>query len=143
MTRLAALLISASLFAGAAFAQPAAVPTAGGVGDSPAAVTPALPQSKAPAPGHEVSGVVVPAQPKSLSSCHERDNACITAVVAELKQRYPEQLRRWCNNQKDMANRANLQAGDVIMGTQFHGPQERNFDPPEVTKIACADDKKK
>ena len=63
-------------------------------------------------------------------------------MVADLKQRFPDQLHKWCNNQQDMANRANLQAGDVIMGTQFHGPMARNFNPPEVTQLACAADKK-
>lgn len=130
--------IAAMLLAGAANAQtdPLASPSTASappVTEIPgAAATPPGPVNK---PGNTISGVTV--TPQKIKPCSERDKDCMALVVAKLKELYPEQLRRWCHNQEDVANRANLQAGDVIMGTQFHGPMERAFDTSQGMKAAC------
>jgi hypothetical protein len=127
MTRIGALLALAL----------AAAPAAALAADPPA---PAPPAAAAPAPPKKLEGVVVEGQRKPFHKCSDRDAPCIAAVVAELKKRYPEQLKVWCFRQKmdEMRNAMNAEA--------YAGPYDPNggataqFNRAPVIRQVCAPD---
>lgn len=131
------ILISAALFAGAAFAQPAA-PTPSPATTALAAAGPATaaPSGKA----KQVEGVTVIGKRPELKSCPARDDNCVAMVVAELKQRYPKELQKWCEHVEERA------AMNTIMFMEIDPdrphPNVGPYMPPAVTKSACAPDKK-
>jgi hypothetical protein len=130
------LLVAATLFAGPAFGQPAAAPT---TPTAPAAATPTA-SATAVAPGTKLEGVTVTGKRPLKGQCGEKDQACTLAVIAELKLRYPEQLKRWCNQVRDGAMWANIEQSALFPGN--HPGLGGSFQPPAVTKLACATDKK-
>jgi hypothetical protein len=132
------ILISAALFAGAAFAQSAApTPSAPATPASAAAV----PATAAPAgKARQVEGVTVMGKRPELKACSSRDDKCVAMVVAELKQRYPKELQKWCEHVEERA------AMNTIMFMEIDPdrphPNVGPYMPPAVTKSACAPDKK-
>jgi hypothetical protein len=136
MTSRSVLLIAATLLASPALAQPAVAPA------SPTAPVATPPTSPAPAavPGTKLEGVTVTGKRPSKGQCAEKDQACTLAVIAELKLRYPEQLKRWCNQVRDGAMWANIEQTSLFPGN--HPGLGGSFQPPAVTKLACASDKK-
>jgi hypothetical protein len=82
-----------------------------------------------PTPGtHTVSGVVVEGPRLPTKECSARDQTCINLVVAELKQHYPKQLKRFCFQRewRDIANGIPLFSVDHAGGPAL--------------KIACSHD---
>lgn len=129
------LLVAGALLAGSASAEPDPTPTVAPVGEPPAAVEAPAAKAppKSPAPGNVVSGVTVPARP---AKCSDRDKACIEAVVAQLWQLYPKELKNWCRDQNAAALRQNVLNGEV-MGTGTHPVIGGLSAPPDVTRVAC------
>jgi hypothetical protein len=127
MTNLAVgLLISASLFASAAFAQGAPAPAP--------APTPST------APGKVVEGVTVTGRRLPGKSCSSRDQACIATVVAELKAHYPKLLQQWCDHVEERAMMNNMEFMEINLDRPH--PNVQPYMPPAVTKVACAVDRK-
>ena len=126
------LLVAGMLFASPAFGQPAAAPT---TPTTPAVATPAA-SPPAAAPGTKLEGVTVTGKRPPKGQCAEKDQACTLAVIAELKLRYPEQLKRWCNQVRDGAMWANTEQSALFPGN--HPGLGGSFQPPAVTKLACA-----
>jgi hypothetical protein len=122
------LAVSSALFAGVAFAEPATAPAATASAAQPStAPTPA----KASGVGAKtVEGLTVTGSAFPKTECSSRDQACITMVVAELKRRYPERLKRFCFQRelRDMRN------GTPAFGAEHPGGAS--------LKIACAADRK-
>ncbi|HEY8004577.1 MAG TPA: hypothetical protein VIE16_10135 [Phenylobacterium sp.] len=126
-------LFAAALCAGAALAQPAASPP-------PAVQTPA-PPGKAPATGAKtLEGLTVRPIPKR--GCLPRDKECIALVVAELKQRYPEQLKRFCFQREMRAMNNSVLFGDVDPASGEPAQLGATYRPADALRVACAPDKK-
>jgi hypothetical protein len=125
---LAAAILLAATTAGAQTASPAAAPSA------PTAPKPA-------AGGVTVSGVTVtPSVPKP---CGSRDKDCIATVVAELKTRYPEELKRFCFQRAMRSVRTQL-LNDQIVGA-LHGEDPATqpaFGVNAALQTACSTRKK-
>jgi hypothetical protein len=126
--RLAVFLVAALLAAPAALAQPASAPAA------PAAKTPA----PVPSDGHTVSGVTVEAPRLPTKECNPRDRACINRVVAELRLRYPEQLKRFCF-QREMRTMRD----QAMFGATGLDGVGTTYETASALKIACTPDKPK
>lgn len=124
-------LIAAMVFAGAAMAQPAADTTNPSVSPSAAPVRPATPAART------LDSVTVVA-PLPNRPCSSRDKECIALVVAELKQRYPEQLKRFCFQRTMRTMRSNLLNDTDPMKSPFTA----GFSAPPAMQVACAWDKK-
>jgi hypothetical protein len=93
-----------------------------------------------PATPANVPGVTVTGKRLVLKPCSERDKACIAAVIAELKARYPDQLASWCSTQDLVVMKKNL---NPEMFTSDNLPAlSGQFDAPGATKQACASDAK-
>jgi len=132
------LAISATLFAGIAFAEPAPAPAA----PAPAAAQPASstpPQAPA-TDAKTVEGVTVTGKAFPKSECASRDTECIKLVVAELKRLYPEQLKRFCFQRQMRAMSNTLDFGDADpAGSPGTG---MTFSRAAPLAIACASDHK-
>ena len=146
----AALSFAAALclVASAAVAQtpvqssPAAPAQAASPAAPPIISTPAPPASSARAPaGDTVSGVTVSPFPKK--ACSSRDRDCIAMVVAELKQRFPEELKKFCFAEQTSAVRTqivNEQLRESLGGNNPSIPISSEVSP--IIKTACASDPK-
>jgi len=119
-------LIAAALLAGAAVAQTSPAP-------EPA------PTPQAAAPGKVVEGVTVTGRRMPTKSCSSRDDACIASVVAELKSRYPKELKTWCSQVQQRAAQNTMEFMEINLDRPH--PNVGPYLPPPVTKIACAADK--
>jgi hypothetical protein len=140
------LLVSAVLLAGAAeppttpAAAPAAVP-------QPTAEARSAPQaSAAPAargvPPKTVEGLTVIA-PLPNKPCSSRDRECIALVVAELKQLYPEQLKRFCFQRTMRAMRSQMLNDQLLEGlSSDNPPPSTSFGVNSALSVACKWDKK-
>jgi hypothetical protein len=117
------LLFSAALIAGGASAQSTSAP-------GPAAA----------APGKVVEGVTVTGRRLPSKGCSSRDEACIATVVAELKARYPQELRKRCDQVEERTAMNSLQFMDINLDRPH--PNVGPYLPPAVTKTACAADRK-
>jgi hypothetical protein len=133
------LLISAALFTGGP--DPAAAPAvAPSVAPPPAATAPAA-TAHGIAP-KTVEGLTVVA-PVPNKPCSSRDQACIALVVAELKQLYPEQLKRFCFQRTMRAMRSDILQADLLAGLgSDNPPMGTSFGVNSALKTACARDKK-
>lgn len=117
-----------SLLAGAAAAQTAA---AGNAASTPAAT------AKPRADGDTLSGVTV--TPLPTKPCGSRDTQCIAMVVAELKRRYPEQLKKFCFAEQTQAARNNFVNQQLFESLGGNGPPTpTSFPVSAVVKTACA-----
>ena len=125
-----ALMIAASLMAGSAAAQPATAPQAG-----PAAETPA---KTPPAKTKTVEGLTVVAPPP-LKPCAARDKDCVAQVVAELKQLYPEQLKKFCFQRQMRAMQNTALFGENSPDSPQLGT---TYSIGDSLRVACAPDKK-
>jgi hypothetical protein len=122
------LAISATLFAGVAFAEPAIAPAAAASAAQPS--TTPIPAKASVAGAKTVEGLTVTGRAFPTTECSPRDKDCIIMVVAELKRLYPEPLKRFCFQRelRDMRN------GRPAFGAEHPGGA--------ALKIACAADKK-
>ncbi len=102
---------------------------------TPAKTEPAVaPSAK---PGTTVSGVTVMANPKP-QACASRDQQCIALVVAELKQRYPEELKRFCLQRAARAARTQVTNDQLLEDLGGKGPPKPTaFDVNSALKTAC------
>jgi hypothetical protein len=103
---------------------------------TPAEPTPTAP----PAAASSVDGIVVEGLPKK--SCTSREKDCIAVVVAELKARYPQQLKAFCANWKMQAIRdqwANDQLAASFGGSHQASPS--SFGVNAAISKACSPDK--
>lgn len=127
-------LLAAALAASLACASAAAAQTA-----PPA---PAPPAAKA---GSTVSGVTVEGRKSPPKACSSRDKACIAAVVAELKARFPKELQKWCDTVEYRAAVTNMNIDEINGALNSPGTlsEAGQFAPPAVAKVACARDKPK
>ncbi|HLZ75954.1 hypothetical protein [Phenylobacterium sp.] len=136
----AALLAAAiALLAGAAAAQtPAPPPTQIPGAEAPSAhVAAARPK----AGGETVSGVTV--MPLPTKACAARDKDCIAMVVAELKQRFPEELKRFCFEEHTKQARTQFVNDQLLDSLNSNNPPPpTSFQVSPVIKTACATDKK-
>ena len=131
------ILISATLFAGAAFAQPAA-PTPSPATTAAAAPEPVTAASSGKA--KQVEGVTVMGKRPELKSCSSRDDDCVAMVVAQLKQRYPKELQKWCEHVEERAAMNTIMFMEINLDRPH--PNVGPYMPPAVAKSACAPDKK-
>lgn len=131
------LLISTTLIAGAAFAQSVA-PTPG-VPTPPAAAERATGATAGKA--RQVEGVTVLGKRAEPKACSSRDDNCIAMVVAELKQRYPKELQKWCEHVKERAAMNSIMFMEIDLDRPH--PNVGPYMPPAVTKSACAPDKQR
>ena len=132
------LAISATLFAGIAFAQPALAPAAP---VRPAAQSTSSTSPQAPATGGKtVEGLTVTGKAFPKSECASRDTQCIKLVVAELKRLYPEQLKRFCFQRQMQAMASTLQFGDADPARPAQTGM--TFTRAAPLAIACASDPK-
>jgi hypothetical protein len=94
------------------------------------------PVAKPASQDHTVSGVEVEAPPLPTKECGARDKACIDVVIAELRTRYPAQLKRFCF-QREMRALQNT--------AEFGGDSPRDvgayYTTGAILKIACATEK--
>ncbi len=118
------LLISAALIAGGASAQSTPAP-------GPAAA----------APGKVVEGVTVTGRRLSPKGCSSRDDTCVATVVADLKARYPRELRKWCDHVEERAAMNSMQFIEINLDRPH--PNVGPYMPPAVSRIACAPDRKR
>ena len=133
-----AIVVGVLAWGSAALAQPDVSPPTLAPAPPPAAsLSPTTPKLD----GHTVSGVTVEAKPLKIPKCGARDNACIAEVVAELRQRYPKELRQWCSQEEMKSTRANFM-GSEFLGSADHPMIDGSFAPPAVTRIACFPPKK-
>ena len=121
-------LAFAALFAGAAVGQ---------TSTAPAAPDPTAP---AAATGKVVEGVTVTGRRLPTKSCSSRDDACIAAVVAELKAHYPRELKTWCSQVQLRAAQNTMEFMEINLDRPH--PNVGPYTPPPVAKTACAADKK-
>jgi hypothetical protein len=121
--------VAASLFAAASAAQPPPTPA-----------TSAKPPAASSDP--TVSGVTV--MPLPIRSCKPKDKDCIALVVAELKEHYPEQLKKFCFQTEMNVQRQDIQAN--VNGwcddPRYSSSAICNHHVPPVLKQACAADPK-
>ena len=139
------LLVSAVLLTGAA--EP---PTTPATPVAAAQTTPeapaAPPASAAPAargvPPKTVEGLTVIA-PLPNKPCSSRDRECIALVVAELKQLYPEQLKRFCFQRTMRAMRSQMLNDQLLEGlSSDNPPPSTSFGVNSALSVACKWDKK-
>jgi hypothetical protein len=97
---------------------------------TPTDPAPAAPAASAPS----VDGIVVEGLPKK--SCSTRDKSCIAVVVAELKARYPQQLKVFCANWQMQALRSQW-VSDQLGG----GDRPTAFGVNSAVSKACSADK--
>jgi len=130
---LALALAAVLMTPGAAAAQ--AVP--------PAEAAPATTPAPTPRPeGRTISGVTVSPAPAS-KPCGSRDKQCIDLVVAELKRRYPEQLKKFCFQRDMRAIRSRVLNDELLADIGDAGPSiPTSFGPNAALKTACAPDRK-
>jgi hypothetical protein len=127
-----ALLLSLILLSGGVAAQePRPAPTPATAAQAPAA------ESLAAKP-KQLEGVTVFGSRFPVKECKPRDKACIALVVAELKQHYPEQLKRFCF-QREMRAMRNA----TLFGPEEQGQGGGDYRTPAVLGTACASDKPK
>lgn len=110
---------------------------------SDAPPTPAPAQASAPAAksaGNTVSGLTVEGRKTPQKACASRDHACVEAVVAELKLRYPKELQKWCDTITERAAMTNILVDDLNATTGSPGTRSEAgmFYAPAVAKVACA-----
>ena len=122
-------LVSITLLAGAAQAQPPAAPAAAAAEAAPA-TKPASPGPKV-VEGLTVVGKTAPAEP-----CSSRDKDCIALVVAELKTRYPEQLKRFCFSREVRSVRSQM-IYQRLEGELGDAPTPTAFGENSALKTAC------
>jgi hypothetical protein len=89
----------------------------------------------APVPPKKLEGVVVIGKPKPMRQCAAKDTPCVEAVMAQLKQRFPEQLKVWCFRQKMQQMRDSLNAATLYPD----GPATQ-LRQADVIKTVCAPD---
>jgi hypothetical protein len=124
------LLILATLFATAAFADP-------GVGPVPPSAAAPAPEKAPPAEPKTVEGLTVTRRALPTTECSPRDKQCIQLVVAELKRLYPEQLKRFCFQRQMRDIRSNI-LNETDPGQT---PFTSIFSSPAPLKLACSSDK--
>ena len=109
---------------------------------APPAPLPATAPAKPGAGAHTVEGLTV--TPLSPSKpCGSRDQQCIALVVAELKRRYPEQLKRFCFQRDMRAIRTQITNEDLLADLGDTGPSiPTAFGVNSALKTACAPDRK-
>ncbi len=130
-----ALAAMSLCLAGPALAQSA--PPA--VEAAPVASTPPAAPAKA---GTTVSGVTVTPSPRP-KSCSSRDKDCIALVVAELKERYPEELKKFCFGRQAQAVRTQFTNEQLLESLGGNDPPVGTaFGVNSALKAACASDKK-
>ena len=91
-----------------------------------------------------VTSLTVEGRKVPSRSCGARDDACVAAVVAELKARYPTQLQKWCDHVQERAAMTDLMFARAADSSSDGHPHENPvpYLPPSVTKAACHTDKK-
>ena len=105
--------------------------------------TPALAESadspaQPPATPKKLEGVVVTGKHKPMRQCAEKDTACVQAVMTELKQRFPEQLKVWCFRQKMQEMRDSLNAA-----TLYPDDPDTHLRQADVIKTVCTSEPRK
>ena len=138
MRPLLALAAALAVLADAAWAQAPASPAATAPSPAPA---PASAAAKAD-PGKTVSGVTVEALPRK--QCAPKDKDCIALVMAQVKELYPEQLKKFCFTQQMDVMRQDMQANLAgwcdSPGLGATSTCSHHVSP--VVKQVCAPDKK-
>jgi hypothetical protein len=135
MRTVISLVISATLFAGVALAEPAVEPVA------PQSTAPT--SAKAPATGGKtVEGLTVTGKVFPKTECSPRDAQCINMVVAELKRLYPEQLKRFCFQRQMRAMRDTALFGEADPGGTRPAQTGVTFTRAAPLAVACASDPK-
>jgi hypothetical protein len=137
------LLISAALFASTAVAESAAPTPATETPPAAAVAEPGVPPTPRSAPdakGKQLEGLTVTGKPPPTNACSSRDQACIAMVVAELKQLYPEQLKKFCFQRKIQAMRSSALWDQLFASGD--GPTPTAFGVNSALTTACAPDKK-
>jgi len=124
----------------ALFALAVAATLAAGDARGQIAPTPEPAQKSAPAQGKTVEGVTVLGRRPQLKACSSRDDACIAAVVAELKAHYPKELQAWCSQVRMRAAQNTMDFMEINLDRPH--PNVQPYTPPPVTKTACAAGKK-
>lgn len=114
------------------------VGTAGAQTETP----PAKPAAaKAPADGNTVSGITVTPR----KTCAARDRDCIVSVIAELKQKYPEQLKTFCTQWEIRTERTQVAYDQLVSEGIMLGdpkpPLPTAFGVNSAVKLACASGK--
>jgi hypothetical protein len=137
-------LISATLIASAADAQPTA-PTLATEPPVATAVAgtyqvPASLADPTQAKGKQVEGLTVTGKRPDTKTCSSRDRDCIARVVAELKQRYPEELKTFCSQREIRAVRTAMVADQLGIGGG--PPVSTAIGVNSALATACAPDKK-
>jgi hypothetical protein len=122
-----------SAIAGAALAQ---APTA----PAPTASSTPPPAAKPAAPGSTVSGVTVEALPHK--TCAPKDKECIALVMAQVKELYPEQLKKFCYQQQMDVMREDMQASvnGWCDNPRYASSSMCHHYVPPVVKQVCASD---
>jgi len=134
------LLMTLTLFATTAVAQPATTAqTAPATSPAPASTSPA----PIPAAGSRTLDGLTVVAPLPQKPCSSRDKTCIAMVVAELKQRYPEQLKRFCFQRTMRSMRTQMVQDQLLDGLGGSSPPTPNsFGVNSALSTACAWDKK-
>jgi hypothetical protein len=139
------LLIPLVMLGGAALAQPATAPPPEA---PPAAAAPAAaaPAPATPAPSGKsgpkvVEGLTVMGHGPLSKACGERDKDCIAMVVAELRAKYPKELKTWCHQEEVRAAWSNLEA-DSLYADPYHSPIGGSVAVKPIIKTACQPPKK-
>jgi hypothetical protein len=143
------LLISATLIASTAVAEPPAPPAATSIAPPawsvPSEIAPSQAASPVKAPaaaGKTVDGLTVVA-PAVGKPCASRDRECIALVVAELKRRYPEELKRFCFQRQMRAMRSDVVHEQLLEGLGGGDPPVPTaFGVNSALTTACAGEKK-
>jgi hypothetical protein len=141
----AALPVAAAmtLLAGVAAAQapaPAPAPEPTQIPGAEAAPSP-TPTAKPKTGGSTVSGLTVMPLPKK--TCSSRDKDCIAMVVAELKERFPEELKKFCFEEQTKQARTQFVNDQLLDSLNSNNPPPpMSFQISPVLKTACATDKK-
>jgi hypothetical protein len=143
------LLISATLVASTAVAEPPAPPPATSISPPISSVSPEIVPSEAGLPvkaraaaGKTVDGLTVVA-PAVGKPCGSRDRECVALVVAELKRRYPEELKRFCFQRQMRAMRSEVVNEQLLEGLGGGAPPVPTaFGVNSALKTACAEEKK-
>jgi hypothetical protein len=86
-----------------------------------------------------VEGLTVVAPPPPLKPCAARDKDCIAQVVAELKQLYPEQLKKFCFQRQMRAMRNTALFGESSPDSPQLGT---TYSIGDSLRIACVPDRK-
>lgn len=108
-----------------------------------AAMAETTPAKPAPPPSDTtVSGVTV--MPLPSRSCRPKDKDCIALVIAELKAKYPEQLKKFCFQTQMNVEKQDIQA-DVngwCDDPRYSSSAICSHHVPPVLKQACEPDPK-